>query len=258
MIEDPWREYTKRWDLLKPPMRPTPAVVDAMVRCSAAGPVLMMGVTPEIHAAFDDITAVDRDGSMIAAIWPGDTYTKRAMRISWQDMSWPKGTFSTVVGDCALNMLGSLDAMREFQEGCTTWLRSGGTLVQRIMVRPDDDVTLDDLRADMTGRINFHAFRWRLAQHIAASTDGVVGHQVCYDLFHMMCDDRDALAAASGWSRVDIDCIDLYRDSKVVIAWPTRSQWMDTVPGSAHGTEIINVGGYDLSESCPLLRWRNA
>lgn len=257
MNDTPWLGYTKKWDALKPPMRPTPAVISIMQRESTPGPVLMLGVTPEIHAAFDDIVAIDRDKSMIAAIWPGDTPTKCAIRRSWTDLDWDRGEFASIVSDCGVNMLGDLSAIAEFQASCAKWLVPGGSMVHRVMSRPDTDVTLAEIRLDLesTAEINFHAFKWKLGQHVASQNHSKVAHQQVWELFNDICSDRDRLSSITGWARADIDCIDLYRDSGVTVVFPTIAEWTNTVPSAAVDTRYLTTDDYDLSEHCPIMAW---
>ena len=83
-----WQTYPARWSLLKPPLRPDASVVDR-VRALAgadAAPVLVLGVTPELAAAFAQVEAVDRSAEMIAALWPGDAPGRRAIQGDWLEL----------------------------------------------------------------------------------------------------------------------------------------------------------------------------
>ena len=67
-----WQTYPTRWSLLKPPLRPDPSVVERVRSLVGGGaaPVLLLGVTPELAAAFPVLEAVDRSPEMIAALRP--------------------------------------------------------------------------------------------------------------------------------------------------------------------------------------------
>lgn len=260
MTTGSWKKYADMWAALPPPMRPTPSVIDTMVRDSTPGRTLLLGVTPEIHAAFDDLIAVDKDPNMIAAVWPGDTPGKRAMQAQWWDMEWPEASFDNIIGDCAITLLGDAAAITEFQSRCMRWLRPGGSLVHRVMTRPEIPVTEDDIGRDLRqpARINFHAFRWRMGQCVAERHDGPAPASEVYDMFQGMVPDRDGLCEATGWTRAEVDSIELYRDNPQRPFFGTKKQWLGTMPADAMDIRFTSVFDHDFSDHCPVWRWRAA
>ena len=137
-----WPKHSANWNRLGPPLRPTASVIEVMKQAVPPGPVLMLGVTPEIYQAFDHIQAVDRDQGMIERVWLGNTDSKQVTVGDWMTMDWPENSFSGIVGDCAIPMLGNLAVVSEFQQRCYHWLKPGGTVAFRLMERPDKAVTL--------------------------------------------------------------------------------------------------------------------
>jgi hypothetical protein len=65
--------------------------------------------------------------------------------------------------------------------------------------------------------------------------------------------DRDALSAATGWSREDIDTIDVYANSPDVYSFPTFAQLRETIPDVFGNVRLQACGLYPLAERCPLL-----
>lgn len=258
MTSGSWKRYADMWAALPPPMRPTPSVIDVMLREHTPGKILLLGVTPEIHAAFDNITAVDNDPNMLAAVWPGDTPTKRAIHGQWWDMEWPEDSFDTIIGDCAITLLGAVPAVADFQRRCLRWLRPGGSLVHRVMIRPDVNITSAEIHEDLQSprKINFHAFRWRLGQWVAKKHGGLAQASTVWQLFQDMVPDRDALCAVTGWTRAEVDSIDLYKDNPQKPFFGTRQEWIDTMPAEAVDLRFTTVFDHDLAEWCPIWRWR--
>ena len=258
MNKTPWTNYSSYWNQLPPPMRPTPSIIDVMTRNSTPGHVLLLGVTPEIHAAFDHITAIDRDSSMIATVWPGDTDTKRVQQGSWTEMAWPEAMFDTVIGDCAITLLSDATSIAEFQASCYRWLKPGGSFVHRLMQRPEIAVTRHDIARELAGPaiMNFHAMRWRMGQCIAADNDGLAPSMLVRELFESLVPDRDVLCDITGWTRIDVDRMDLYKGNTNRVFFGSQQQWRDTIPTDAVDIRWIQVFDHDLSEHCPVMCWR--
>lgn len=254
-----WPKHSANWNRLGPPLRPTACVIKVMKEAVAPGPVLMLGVTPEIYRAFDHITAVDRDQSMIDRVWLGDTDTKCVTVGDWMDMDWPHNTFSGIVGDCAIPMLGNLAVVTEFQQRCYHWLKPGGTVAFRLMERPQQDVTLGDIERDLSqpAAMNFHAFKWRMGQCVAAmNQNSATASADIRILFQTLGYDRDRLCHVTGWDHDAVDSIDLYHNATQVVLFALRQEYIDTIPNHAQDVEFITNDDYDLCEFTPILIWR--
>lgn len=258
-----WTRHSQNWDRLGPPLRPTPSVIAEMMRISTPGRTLMLGVTPEIYAAFDNIVAVDLDHDMIRNVWPGDTDTKTAIQGEWTAMRWPDRSFNNIVCDGGLSMLEDLDNMRYFQHLCMRWLKPGGSVVHRVFERPSSDqvITMDRLRQEMQGpaTVNWHAFKWLMAFHISGRQDDSRIKLIdILHLFNEICDDRLSLSEKTGWSLDSINTIDFYDGSDKVTCFGTRDEHLSTIPSTAVGIEMWSVPGYDLHEHCPMMVWRKS
>jgi hypothetical protein len=222
----------------------------------------MLGVTPEIYRAFDHIQAVDRDQSMIDRVWLGNTDTKTVTVGDWMDMDWPHNTFSGIVGDCAIPMLGNLAVVTEFQQRCYHWLKPGGTVAFRLMERPQQDVTIPDLITDVSGpaTMNFHAFKWRMGQCVAAlNKNSATASADIRHLFNNLGfpkDHRGWLCYCTGWDPDTVDSIDLYENATQVVLFALRQEYIDTIPSHAQDVEFITNDDYDLCEFTPILIWR--
>lgn len=227
----------------------------------SGGRTLLLGVTPELHAAFDNVIAVDQDRDMITNVWPGDTDTKTAIQGEWLQMRWANGSFDNIVCDGGLSMLEDLDNMSYFQHLCMGWLRSGGSVLHRVFERPsgDDAITMERLQAEMSGpaTVNWHAFKWLMAFYVAEQQgDSQIRLVSILDLFNDICADRTALSERTGWSIDSINTIDLYQGSDKVTCFGTRSEHLSTIPSTAVDVNMWTVSGYDLHEHCPMMRWR--
>ena len=256
-----WQTFPARWALLKPPLRPDPSVIDcvrSLVGADAA-PVLLLGVTPELAAAFAEVEAVDRSAEMIAALWPGDGPRKRAIRGDWLDLGG-EARFAAVVGDGSPNALTSLEDASFLLRIAAELLLPGGTFACRLYERPEVPFTVDDLieTTSRPGVMNFHAFKWQLARHIAEATSPTVQVASILERFAALFPDRAALARRTGWSRAEIDTIDVYAGSPLAYTFPDRIEFTRLLPPGIEGARFLPCGDYDMAACCPILTFRKA
>jgi hypothetical protein len=254
-----WQKFPTRWSLLKPPLRPDASVVARLQELvgGVAGPVLLLGVTPELAAAFDVVEAVDKSSAMIASVWPGDSPGRTAVEGDWLELAGgPR--FDGVVGDGSLNALTSLDDMGRLLGIVVGLLRPGRGFACRLYERPQIPFSLDDLLASTArpGLMNFHAFKWQLAMHIAEISGATVRVERIGERFNAMFADRDALARRTGWSREEIDTIDVYAGSPLAYTFASRAELARLLPAGIEGTEFQACGSYDLAACCPVLTFR--
>ena len=47
--------------------------------------------------------------------------------------------------------------------------------------------------------------------------------------------------------------LEIYRDSDTVFWLPTRQEILDILPETATDVQFIDVGTYDIAETCPIL-----
>lgn len=257
-----WQKYHARWAQIQPPLRPDEDVVRALqvLTANPSGPVLLLGVTPELADAFDQVHAIDKNPAMIEKIWPGDTSLKKAEQGDWLLKSLPPDHFDAVVGDGSLNNVacpGELEMLLRRARDC---LAPGGTFACRLFERPDAPYAISDLRftASRQAAINFHAFKWQLAMHIAESNRTMVPVAAILNLLEELFPDRDRLSRDSGWPRSAIDTIDVYRGSPVEYSFPNRREFLDALPGGIGDVTFTSCGSYDLSDRCPILSFRKS
>jgi hypothetical protein len=256
-----WQTFPARWSLLKPPLRPDASVIDcvrSLVGADAA-PVLLLGVTPELAAAFADVEAVDRSAEMIAALWPGDGPGKRAIRGDWLDLCG-EPRFAAVVGDGSPNALTSLEDAAWLLRIVVGLLLPGGSFACRLYERPAVPFTIDDLLATTSkpGVMNFHAFKWQLAMHIAETSSPTVHVASILERFDALFPDRDALAGRTGWARAEIDTIDVYARSPLAYTFPDRVEFTRLLPPGIEAVRFLPCGSYDMAACCPMLTFRKA
>ncbi|MFO1088524.1 MAG: hypothetical protein U1E46_02970 [Hyphomicrobiales bacterium] len=252
-----WQNYHKRWSALGPPQRPNPEAVATLHRLVGRprGPVLVLGVTPEVAGAFDVVTAVDKNRGMIDGVWPGDTETKRAIEADWLTVDLPAGGFTAVVGDGSLNSVPTLDDARVVLARAFMFLRPGGRFACRVYARPDDPFT-EELLIDTLLRpatIGFHAFKWMLAMNVAESEGASVPVARLLERFEELSPDRELTSRRTGWPRTAIDTVDAYRDSPVRYCFPSRTEFLAMIPRGAAGVAFEPSGTYDLAACCPTL-----
>jgi hypothetical protein len=253
-------QHSNNWDKLTPPLRPTPAVAEQMSKLSLPGPTLLFGVTPELHAVYSDLLAIDSNPDMIQHVWPGDTLSKSAQISDWNSMQFDKNSFSCIVGDGAITMLDSIDNIISIQARAYDWLKPGGTFVHRLFECPEHEITAEHLIGILSSpaTINWNAFKLLMMYYQAQNNCGRNILSSLLKLFNKMVPNREAVALATGWSLDAINTVDFYAGIDTITFKPTRSGWIDMVPPGAINLKFYKTSGYDLAEYCPIMVWEKS
>lgn len=256
-----WQNYGPRWTRVREPLRPDAQVVDRMRALVAGHPgrALLLGVTPELAALFDTLDAVDKNVEVIATQWPGDSPGRRAIVGDWLEFGSGPDAYAVVAGDGSLNMATSPAMLSALLLRTHQLLAPGGLFFCRLFERPERAFSEDDLRAALGGRlrVNFHAFKWMMAMHLADTRGMVVAVAEILELFERLSPDRAALARRTGWPMPEIDTIEVYRGSQIRYVFPARAEWIAALPAGVRA-DFLPAGDYDLAACCPILSYRKA
>jgi len=252
-----WQKYHAAWSKLEAPLRPNADTLSKIRELTGkvAGPVLLLGVTPELARSFDHVLAVDKNKAMIDNVWPGDSDTKQALHADWLDLEAPKNHFAAAVGDGSLNAVTTLREIRQLLERVVDLLAPGGKFACRLYERPERSFTEDHLRqvGSRPASLNFHAFKWQLAMHLAETAGASMPVVLIRERFNDLFPDRDKLARETGWPRDIIDMIDIYKGSPTIYTFPNRREFLNVLPQGISNVRFEACGSYDLAECCPML-----
>lgn len=239
-----WEARSRTYGQMGPPLNPNQEIIDGFTSLvPTTGRVLLLGVTPKLHAAYNTITAVDYNGSMIERVWPGNTETKTAILDNWLTVDLPHTSFDGIVGDGSINMLAYPADVKQLFDRSLVWLKPGGRLACRMFTRPDQPVTEADIKAQV-GQLGFSAWR-RLFNMLLADRHGpVFPVTLIYELFTQMYPDRSVLPYEN------VTAMDAYQTSTATSWFPTRQEILDIAPA---GSYFVDVGTYELAETCPIL-----
>jgi SAM-dependent methyltransferase len=258
MGHDHQKIYYRAWSQLGPPLRP-PADVAAAIHeqiKDRPGRALLLGVTPELADVAPDLVAVDRNASMVAHVWPGNTASRCAIVADWRKTNFASGAFSVCIADGSLSFLTFPDETAGLFHELSRILKKGGRAVFRLYLPADPPETIAALRDEaLAGKIdNFHAFKIRLAMSLAGQKSvpqiRVAG---ILEAFNSLFRDREELVRATQWSREQIDTIDYYRDSSVFFTFPTQDRLLSVVSRICPDVRLVSSGRYEMAERCPLL-----
>lgn len=257
-----WQKYHAAWSKLEAPLRPnseTLGKIRALVGNNPA-PVLLLGVTPELAMAFDHVVAVDKNKGMIDHVWPGNSATRKAIHADWLDLDEPKGHFAAVVGDGSLNSVSSLREIRLVLARVFGLMAEGGRFACRLYERPQQPFTEDQLlqAGSQRATLNFHAFKWQLAMHLAEKVGASLPVVLIRERFNELFPDRSRLAEETGWKREIIDMIDIYKGSPTIYVFPNRHEFLDALPAGVANVRFEPCGSYDLAECCPMLTFEKS
>jgi hypothetical protein len=252
-----WQKYHGAWSKLEAPLRPNTETLGKIrdLTGEVSGPVLLLGVTPELANAFDEIQGVDKNKAMIDHVWPGDSARKRALHADWLDLEEPRNHFAAVVGDGSLNAVNTLREVRLLLARVVDLMAPKGRFACRLYERPERPFTEEHLRqmGSRPATHNFHAFKWQLAMHLAEKSGASMPVVLIRERFNELFPDRDRLARDTGWPRDIIDMIDIYRGSPTTYVFPDRREFLDALPKGISQVRFERSGGYDLAECCPML-----
>jgi len=258
MGHDHQKIYHRAWSQLGPPLRP-PADVVAAIQGQIKdrpGRALLLGVTPELADVAPDLVAVDRNFSMAAHVWPGNTASRCAVVADWRKPNFANGAFSICIGDGSLSFLTFPEETAGLFHELRRILKTGGRAVLRLYLPADPPETMATLRDEaLAGQIdNFHAFKIRLAMALAGQrSKPQIRVAAILDAFNALFGDREELARATRWSREQIDTIDYYRDSSVLFTFPTQDRLLSMVSQICPDLRLVPSGRYEMAERCPLL-----
>lgn len=248
-----WGRYHRLWQRLGPPLRPPPEVVEALQRAIAErAPCALLGVTPELAGIGAELTAIDRDPQMIAALWPGDTTTRRAVIGDWLDFPAALTGLGAVIGDGSLNVLPNAGAHTALMLELRRVLAPGGRAAVRVFVRPLAAETTSAVLQTAALSESFHGFKWRLAMAICADSGAAsVPVREILRVFRQHIPDPQGWMKRLGWPGQALATIEVYESSLEVYSFPTRQELEASVPSGLH-LSWRDVAGYELAERCPL------
>lgn len=247
MITTHWASRSLHWNQIGPPLQPNHEVIDCFHSLIPRSThILLLGVTPQIANAYDNVISVDREPAMIANVWPGNTDTKQAIHDNWLTVDLPLDSFDGIIGDGSINMLELAD-IPNMMSRITSFLKPGGIFACRMFSRPNIDVTLDQVLSEaISPSMNFSAFRRLLPMYIAAQTTSLVPVRQISELFDQLFPNRDSLP----WTEKEMTTMDTYRDSDTTTWFPTRDEILKLSPT---GAKFIDTGTYDIADTCPIL-----
>jgi len=256
VTESHWHTRIQHWANVTPPYRPHPDSIAKQVELVGADSpaVMVLGVTPELTAAFTNVVAVDSAEVMINAFWPGNTETKRVVFADWFDPL--DFTPTGIVGDLSLNLLLYPRHIKFLLQKLYDQMAPGAVFACRVVARADKTITEQEL-IDLTETMSWHAWRLLFVQHIAGTEGATVFNYRKYTRFQELFPDRAALCAQTGWDIEEVSrSMDSYRGAPGYSSNPTRREWLAVVPTAAESAQMIDVGDYELAELCPILTFR--
>jgi SAM-dependent methyltransferase len=251
MSKTHWAERSQHWGKIGPPLQPNQEVIDAFQQLIAADSnILMLGVTPQIANAYNNVTAVDYSPEMIQNVWPGNTNTKHAHHDNWLTVDIADEQFDGVIGDGSINMVEYPHDIKFMFERAYRWLKPGGVFAMRFFTRPDTPVTREQLIAEgLNPTMGFSAYRRLLPIYIAEQQGPCIRSSLMLDLFNELFPDRSVLK----WAPEHIVSIDSYKDTVSTGWYPTRAELLEFVHADAKNVHFVDAGTYEIAETCPIL-----
>jgi len=251
---DEWGQIASQYFRLGSPFRPAAADI-AAYRSAIAGRearVMQCGVTPELAAIGDSLTAVDLSVAMIARVWPGDGAQRRAIIGDWLALPFGDRSFSAVVGDGSINAVARAAPL--FLSELRRVLADDGVGAFRCFNAPPVAEGLEDIRDDAVTSGNFHALKMRVTHAVAATrADRYLEVFEVRDAFDRLFPDRDRLSRDTGWPRPVIDTIDIYAGSRRGVCYQTAAAMEEMVASVFPRTRFERGQGYPLAERCAII-----
>lgn len=262
-----WKSHSMRWELLGPPLRPSPEdaehmnrVVRARASRHGAPRALILGVTPEL-AALDwpegtELMAVDRSQRMIDQVWPGfPGGGEGATRADWLDLPLDDDSRDLVLGDGLFTVLGYPEDYRTLVSSLRGILRDGGLFAFRTFVRPgtveEPEAVFDAAAAGAFDSL--HAFKLSLLMSHQPDTATGVRTGDVWASFEADGPAPEELADRCGWPLELFSTIEAYRGQDTIYSFPTVGELRDLLREAGFGEVGCAWPGYELGERCPTL-----
>jgi SAM-dependent methyltransferase len=182
---------------------------------------------------------------MIERVWPGNTATKTASFDNWLTVDLPLEHFDGIIGDGSVNMLAYPVEVRQLFKRTLSWLKPGGVFAARMFTRPDTPITREHILVEAAApTMGFSAWRRLFNMLLAEQHGGIFPVTEIPKLFDELFPDPSVLP----WT--NIDAINDYRTSTSTSWFPTRQEILDIAPA---GSRFVDVGTYDIADTCPIL-----
>lgn len=252
-----WEAFQQRLRRCTPPQRP-PADIAATVGdvlAARAGRVLLLGMTPELTSVGAFQVAVDWSANALALLPSDGSRPPRGVQANWLHLPFADCSFSSIIGDGALNCLEYPHEYCILFDELLRLIRPHGRAVLRLFVTPDDCEPLAETQAAaLSGRIQtVSGLKWRLAASLRSDGCGVnVPVRGIHQAFERLLPDRAALARATRWPVEVIDTIDALGGVAGTYSFPTTCEALAVVPDQ-FSASFVSSGAYEMAERCPLL-----
>ncbi|MGP1678095.1 MAG: class I SAM-dependent methyltransferase [Burkholderiales bacterium] len=215
---------------------------------------LLLGVTPEYGILTEHMLAVDRRAAVISDLWVPRFPERDAVHANWLQLPFREQTFAAVIGDGCLNALPYPLQYGPMFDQLRRVLKPGGRVAMRTFVTPALVETCEYVcRQAMSAAIgSFHAFKWRLAMAmVGESGNANIRVADIHRRFGSLFPKRDALAAAAGWARAEIETIEAYANSRIEISFPALSDVRQSFSPTFREIDLM-YGSYELAQCCPV------
>lgn len=252
MTKTHWEDRSRQWGKIGPPLNPNQEIIDAFTQIIPTNSkILLLGVTPQVANAYTHVTAVDFSPPMLERVWPGNTETKHAYEDNWLTVDLVEEPFDGIIGDGSINMVGYPHDIRTLFTRCYNWLTPTGRFAMRFFTRPDRAVTREQLLAEAEQpTVNFSAFRRLLPMYIAANEgSSCVRSARMLEVFNELFPDRSVLK----WDLELVTSMDAYQGTTTTSWFPTRSEILEFMDPRSKNVKFVDVGTYDIAETCPIL-----
>jgi hypothetical protein len=216
---------------------------------------LLLGSTLEYAALGSQIVSMDASFPMVAALWRNGNPERLGIQSDWTRMPVRAEAFTHVLGDGSLNAV-PMSIVPGICDEVVRVLRPCGTLIARVFCRPETPETDEAIRHEVQlGRVgSFHALKWRVAMaELRESRSSDIAVKDIRAAVNAQYPDREALCRATGWSRAEVDTLDVYEGSSAIYNFPTEAMIVDLLKRWFAEVEVIHCGTYALAERCPIL-----
>lgn len=262
-----WGQNAHQWSRVGPPLKPSSEDGDLTVRAlrplldgvPRSRKVAILGVTPELvqlpWPSGIELLAFDHSAHMIEQVWrPHPVVCSSVHQADWAALPLQSASLMAVVGDGSFNALHSLNHYADVLAELYRVMAPEALAVVRCFIRPANVEALDDVVAAVQqGRVgSFHALKWRVAMCLANVPGASVAVSDIHAAFEVCFPSRAELASQTGWSPLQIDTIDAYRDSPTRYNFPTLQELQDRCWPCFDVAEVA-YATYELAERCPTL-----
>ena len=261
-----WSAFSRIWDLIAPPLRPSAQDVDCYswhvsewARLHGPPRGVILGVTPELARLpwpkGSIVRAVDRSPEMIERVWPGPRTA--SILADWTAISLPTSSVDLVLCDLGLVQVSYPEGLKKIARSLRRILRPEGLFIGRLCVPPEVSESTQEVLDEWKqgGLSNASLLKLRLGMSLQPNSSAGVQLGQIWNTWSHAANPSDRFAAVQGWTSSEAKTLLSYRQNRTTYHFASVrevAQIFTHDPGGFVTTSLTRISS-PFGNQCPIL-----